>query len=271
MSERPVLELPAKPSFMVANGKTFILEEVNESPQDMLRSVEQFYMDNLEGLREKLARHISEESQADLNAQVQRIERHLASGIVALPEGVRESGSVLFLQTNKVYRSRIVLFRPTRISVVLSRVVDWMRWIDQDLSRRDAERYTKFCDWARPLIQHYRDLNQDMSAIKIDVSVNQDMVIEPMVVSYIIEENHIYGSPRGVHPHIHGHGQLCTGNTNAQVFWDDPQFKENFNSLNPHSWANSATRCAVEHKYMLKNQYFVEGRVRTQEASSWRV
>lgn len=271
MSEMPVLIMPPKPNFMVVDGKTYLVDQIELSPQDMLGSVEQFYKDQLEEMKEQVTCHVSAESQADLNAQVTRIERHLARGVIALPDGMRENGTLMYLNANRVYPTRIVLFKPTRISVVMQRVAEFVRWIDQDISRRDAERFTKFCDWARPLVQHYRTLNQDMSMVKVDIFINQDLVIEPMVCSFIAEEEQIYVAPARKHPHVHVDGHLCTGNTPVRTFWDDAGFVSNFNSLNPHSWANNGSECAEQHKMMLKNQYFLEAYVRTEEVSAWRV
>lgn len=271
MSQSPALELPIRPSFMIIDGKTFIIEQIEQSPHDMLKNVEEFYNQNLEELRAKVSKHLSEESQVDLDTQVKRIERHLASGIVALPEGLQGSGHVLFLQANKVYESKIVLFKPSRISCTLQRVEQFCAWIESEISRRDAERYTKFIEWARPLITHYRGLNRDLSSIKMDITVHQDLVIIPMVVAYCTVEQKIFVTPYMQHPHCYGDASLCTGNTNARHFWDDGGFIENFNSMNPHSFANSDCTAAQNHRQMLKNQYFIEGRVREQEATAWRV
>lgn len=271
MREVPVMALPSKPSFMVIDGKSFLVEPLTESPEQLMRSTEEYYAVNLAELKEKVLRHISEESQDDLNKQVLRIERHLNSDVVTLPEGLQEHGSLMFLADKKVYATRVVLFKPSRISCTLQMCGGFIRWIDTNLSRRDAERFTKFCDWARPILTHHREVSQDTSGVKVDIIVNQDLVIEPLVVSYVDEENLIYCYPKQKHPHAHGGGMMCTGQTNARVFWEDPNFVENFNSLNPHSWAASSTRAATEYKMFLKNQYFVEARIRTQEVSAWRV
>lgn len=271
MSEMPVLALPSKPSFMVVDGKTYLVEQVTESPQDLLKDIETFYKENLENLRAQVANHFSTESQDDLHKQVQRIERHLAAGIVALPENARSNGEVLYLQNNKVYKSRIVLFKPSRISCTMQRVTDFVFWIEQRLSKREAERYSAFLNWAKPLLSQYHLEGADTSNIKVDIMVNQDIILSPMVVTLVTDENLIYVSPRGVHPHVHTTGNLCTGTTDARIFWEDVRFIENFNSLNPHSWANSANVCADNFRQFLRNSFLVEAKIRSEEVSAWRV
>lgn len=271
MSEVPVLSLPVRPNFMVTNGKTYLLEEVNQTPEDILKTVEGYYKDNLEVLREKVVRHISAESQDDLNKQVMRIERHLSSGVIMLPENLRANGSIMALRNNKVYETRVVLFKPSRLSCTMQRISGIVTWINTEMPRREGERYSKFVEWARGMEEHFRSVHADTSSVKIDVTINQDTIVNAMVVSFTPEENLIWGSPLAVHPHIHVGGNLCTGQVTARVFWDDVNFNENFNSLNPHSWANSSTVCAQNYRQLLKNQYFVEARVREEGGSAWRV
>lgn len=273
MNEMPVLALPeSSPSFMVIDGQTYFVDKVTLSPLNMLKQVEDFYKDNLEVLKEKVAKHLSDESQKDLDIQVQRIERHLSAGVVALPDDCRTNGTILMLQNNRVYKTRIVLFKPQRISITLQRVADLVRWVNQEISRRDAERFTKFLEWAMPLIQHYRDLNQDMAGVKVDIKVDQDIIVEPMVASLDIVSHQIFVFPDGKHCHVHsGTCNLCTGQASAETFWEDPNFLENFKMVNPHSFANTSTRASQEWRMFLKNQFFVEARIRTEEGSAWRV
>lgn len=270
MTEAPVLKLPDKPNFMVIDGKTFFVKEVAQSPESILKHIEEYYNANMEDLKERVASHVSIENDEDLGRQVARIERHLTKGIVALPDNARTNGSIIMVHNNKAYETRTLLFRPTRISVTLRRVVDWVHWVETQISKKDAERFTKFLEWAKPLIVHYNSLVRDLSNIKIDITVEQDMIIEAMVASHIRDSKAIYVFPVGVHCHVHSHGLLCTGNASAEMFWDDPQFFQNFNSLNPHSFAFGDCKAARDHKLLLKNAYFIEGRVRETEGA-WRV
>lgn len=272
MRETPVLALPQAPQFMVIDGKTYVVDKVELSPTDMLQSVTDFYKDNLAVLNERMVQHISEESQQDLHNQVQRIERHLAAGVVSLPEDARRNGTILMLQNNRVYKTRVVLFKPTRVSITLQRVAEVARWINTQIPRRDAERFRRFLEWATPLIVHYRDLGQDSAGVKCDIIVEQDLVIEPMVVSLDTASRNIYAFPDGRHCHVHGGScNLCTGQATAENFWDDPQFIQNFNMVNPHSFANSSVVAAIQWRNFFKNQYFQEARIRTAEVSAWRV
>lgn len=272
MSETPVLELPEAPSFMVVDGQTFLVEKLSQSPTELLQNVHAFYKENLESLKERVANHISLASQDDLDTQVKRIERHLKTGVVMLPDALKTSGSLMMLQNNRVYATRIVLFRPTRISCTLQQVARWVLWIKDDITKRDAERFANFYNWANTLLAHYEVLKVGLASVKVDITINQDLVIEPMVVSYCPELKHIYAQPPNKHCHVHsGSNELCTGSSTAVDFWNDPGFELNFNSINPHSFANSGTPAANKIKDMLRNQYFVEAHVRGSEASAWKI
>lgn len=267
---KPELKLPDSPNFMVVNGETFFVEKINQAPESILKIVDEYYEENLNVLRAKVSRHLSEEAAADLEAQLGRIERHLRKGIVAIPDDLQNRGQLLTLANNKVYDTRILLFRPTRISITIQRLQEYVEWVEREITRKDAERFTKFVEWAKPLVQHYVDIRASLAGTKVDIKVEQDIIIEPMVAAYIAEEEIIQCAPLERHCHVHDHGRLCTGNTPPRDFWNDPQFLSNFNSINPHSFAFSSSQAARRHKEMLKNQYFVEGRVRESEGA-WRV
>lgn len=270
MSEQPVLQLPDRPNFMVINGESYLLDKVDVSPQSMFKLVEEHYKTHLEQLKETVEQHITAAAVQDLDEQVQRIERHLGNGLIALPDELRTSGTVMTLWNNRVYPTRVLLFRPTRISIVAGKIKDVLMYIECDITRREAERYTKFIEWGKPLLEHYQGLNQDLYRIKVDIYINQDLVVVPVTASLIVDENRIQVFPKEEHCHVYPEGKLCTGNTSANVFWADDGFNDNFNSINPHSFANSACVAAQDWRSMLKNQYFLEGRVRETEGA-WRV
>lgn len=267
----PVLELPKKPNFMVVEGRTYFLDEVKLSPADLLGECTKFYEDSLEVLKEQVSSHVSQEAQNDLEVQVARIERHLSAGIVVIPDHLRSRHTVLMYDDNKVHETRIIMFKPNRMTVTMQRVISFVDWINREITRKDAERFTKFVEWAKPLIDHYMGLSRDMSGIKVDIRFDQELIYHALVVAYNAEVSNVYVAPDNLHPHAHPGGRLCTGNASPREFWDDPGFADNFNSLNPHSWANSTTICAREHKNLLKNQYFVSGTVRGEEVGVWRV
>lgn len=270
MNDMPTLALPDRPNFMVADGKTYLLEKVGHSPDDMLKLIEQYYDENIKEMKNRVTNHVSRENQIDLEAQMSRIERHLNMGIVTIPDYLRGNGVILQLYANKVYDTRIVLFRPNRISVTLRMIRDYLQYLHRDITRKEAERYSRFVEWAKPLVEQYMALGQDITGIKVDISLEQDLFLEAMVASYLPSEGIIHVRPDNLHPHVHRGGKLCTGGSDPQMFWDDPQFKSNFNMLNPHSWAHQDVPCAQYHKQLLKNQYFVEGRVRVAEGA-WRI
>lgn len=272
MSEMPVLQLPEAPSFMVVDGQTFLVEKVAQTPVELLKNVQDFYEANLQTLKEQVSHHVSQENIQDLDRQVARIERHLKAGIVVLPDNLRTNGTIMMLESNKLYETRIILFRPTRISCTMQQIARWVEWIEDELSKRDGERYSRFVEWAKPLMTHLSTLPAGLAGVKVDLTVTQDLVIEPMIVSYVPASRHIFVRPGNKHCHAHsGSCHLCTGNTTAEDFWNDPQFAANFNSINPHSFANSSTEAARQLKNMFRNQYFVQGQVRESEVSAWRV
>lgn len=268
MSEPLALQMPARPNFMVVDGKTYLVDKIEQSPEDMLKHVEEFYKDSMQVMQDQVTRHLSAESRDDLHKQVERIERHLSSNVIIVPEGLRQNGTLLTLRHNKVWATKLIMFKPSRISVTMLRVTNIVHWVNNDISKRDAERFTKFVEWSTPLIAHLNGIGRDLSGIMVDITVNQDMEQHAMVVSYCVEDRHIYAFPEGVHPHVFSGGRLCTGNTNADVFWQDAGFAANFNSLNPHSFAVT-TGASNNYKQMLKNQYFIDGRIR--EEAAWRV
>lgn len=270
MNDMPPLALPDRPNFMVADGKTYLLEKVGHSPDDMLKLIEQYYDENIKEMKNRIVHHVTRENINDLDTQLRRIERHLQQGVVAIPDGLRANGTILQLYSNRVHETRIVLFRPKRISVTLRMIRDYLQWLHRDITRKEAERYSRFIEWAKPLLEHHLQRNDDISGIKVDITIEQDLFLEAMVASYLPHEQIINVRPLRVHPHVHTEGKLCTGGSTPRTFWEDPQFNDNFNMLNPHSWANSDTACAVNHKQLLRNQYFVEGRVRVAEGS-WRI
>lgn len=269
----PALDLPKQPMFMVLDGKTYFMEQMQQSPEDLLKHVMDFYKDNLDVLRDKIDNYISDESLADLDRQIVRVERHLRANLVTIPEALKANGTIMcYSSTNKVYETRIILFKPSRISVTMSRVREYVRWVKRDIPRKEAERYTKFLEWADPMLAHFDGLKADTSGIKIDIIIDQDLFVHAMVASYLVDQEFIIVSPRDIHPHTHrGGGGLCTGNSSARSFWDDPNFEQNFNSLNPHSWANGDTTVANNVQSLLKNQYFVEAHVRGEEKTGWKV
>lgn len=266
----PVLKLPDKESFLCLDGQMYFLDKMKQKPQALFKELEAYYEDHLKDAKERIAHHIADASQTDLDVQLSRIERHLRQGIVTLPDDLREQGSIMSLWTNKVYPTRIVLFKPSRISMTLRRGVDYIAWFDSNYSARDRERFTKFYEYIKPLSEHFTGLNRDLSSVKIDIMVKQDLVIYPMVVSHIVPEKRIQVMPFSEHCHCYGDGRLCTGNAPAEAFWNDPGFLLNFNSINPHSFANSGGASALHHKEMFRNVYFQEGRVRESEGP-WRV
>lgn len=265
----PELRLPDEPQFMIANGKTYLLEEVRESPTDFLANVRTYYEESCKTAREQLVNYINTESQTDLNAQIDRIQKHNSRAVITVPENMRAKGTIMMFSDNKVFQTRIMLFRPSRLSCTLSRLRDYVRWVNNEIPRRDAERYTTFVKTTSDLIMHFEGRGADLSAVKMDVTFEQDLVIEPMVVAYLTNEKQIYCMPQNVHCHVHSYGKLCTGNTPENTFWNDPGFAANFNSINPHSFANSDARSARVHREMLKNSYIKTVEVR-QEAA-WRV
>lgn len=274
MSDLPVLELPKAPNFMVVDGQTFRVDKVTASPTQMLKHIEDFYTANLEVLKSKVTKHITDENLADLDRQVTRIERHLTTGIVALPDNLRNTGSVMYLHNNKVYETRIMLFRPTRISCTLGRVYEIIEWTRSSaMTRKDAERFSRFVEWGVPMIAHYRTLPtpRDLHSVKVDIKIEQDLIVESLIASYVQQDNYIYCRPLHLHPHVYPEGRLCTGSTPAGIFWDDPQFKQNFNMMNPHSFANTTTNAAQQYRQLFKNQYFVEATIRENEGGAWRV
>ena len=174
----PVLTMPRKPDFLVIGGKTFFLEDTALSPEDLFKRMTEFYEDSLEALKDKVATHCSQEAKDDLNHQLARIERHVQRGVVVLPDECRDSGNVVMVYANKAYPTRIMLFRPTRLSVVLSRVLDWVGYVKRDISRKDAERYSNFMAWAEPLVSAHSTVppNGGLSSIKVDITINQDVI-----------------------------------------------------------------------------------------------
>lgn len=269
MSDIPVLQLPDRPNFMVVDGKTYLMESVKQSPDDLLKSVEEYYAQNMQEMTSRVTNHFTRENQSDLEAQMTRIERHLNAGVVTIPEGLRANGVILQLYANKVYETRIVLFRPKRISVTMRMVRDYLQYLHRDITRKEAERYSRFIEWAKPLLEHHLQRNDDITGIKVDIMLEQDLFLEAMVASYLPTENIIHVRPDNLHPHVHLGGKLCTGSASPRDFWEDPQFNDNFNMLNPHSWAHSDTPCAIHYRSLLRNQYFVEGRLRVTEGG-WR-
>lgn len=269
-TQAPHLEMPSKPNFMVINGKVYNFDELKLSPQDMLHNIEAYYANDIASLKQEMAAHLSSECRADLDIQIQRLERHQDRTIISVPENLTENGTILYLDHNKVHETRLILYKPHRISVTLQRVIAFISWINNDLSRREADKYTKFIEAANTVISLPR--TRDLASIKIDIMVSQDIIIAPLIASLLRDENKIKVTPINIHAHAFrdGDNKLCTNNVTAIAFWDDPNFMENFNSLNPHSFANSDAPAARHYKSMLQNKYFQHLTIR-EENSPWRV
>lgn len=271
MSGMPTLALPEAPNFMVVNGQTFLVDKVDRSPSDLMKSVTAYYEGNLAALKQQVAAHVGQEGVEDLNRQVTRIEQHLKSGVISLAENLRLPNKVLMHKNNRVYEARIIPYRPNRMSGNLGSFQAIKGWIERDISKRDAERYTSFLNWLNPLLEHFILLKRDLYGVKADLYFTQDLVIGAHVCCFNEQDKAIYVTPHYNHPHVHGDGHLCTGGTDSKTFWEDPQFALNFNMINPYSPANSSAEAYTRHKEFLKNAYFTEGRVREQEVSAWRV
>lgn len=246
-------------SFAVIDGKMFLLDGVNSSPKEVIEDLKAMYQTQVDEIKHTVATEDLRAWQQEWERMIGAYERKLArSGRgVLVPNDFDRQAVVI---SGGAYAPvRLVRYNPNLIRGHISRFKELVRSIETG-------------SWGEWNIEQFSKLKKALfrkTDGNVTAHISQSLIDAPVAVAYIDPRVQVANGFRTYH--TFSDGRLCTGTAAPRVFYDAPDFVQNFNTINPYSPAQDHVRAndgsrSVHFYEFLKDEYVTEIKV---EVGTW--
>ena len=253
---KPVFNIPEPPSFLVKEGKVYMITELNCDVSKAFKSIDKWYLHKLNEAIEPFIRQRSKQDQDDLEKQLAHISKHNLNNIVTVDSELTKIIQPLVCVAGKVYNARLIDYNPQKACFSWYHLNEYVSYIVRNTM--PEERDNKYSN----ILAMWEDCGHTNSLDRYyDIELKQDLVRFPCLVTYANGISRIICTPKTYH--TYNDSKLCTGDVSALTFWIQEDFVSNFNQINFSSVANMI----VNWTSILQDKYIVSWKVR--EDTSW--
>lgn len=251
--EQPLFSVPEEPSFLVKEGKVYKITELSCDVEKAFSSINKWYAHKVKEAIEPFVQQRGREDQESLKAQLAHIAKHNQIGHVVVPANLVSGYKPLVVIAGKVYVGRLVQYSPQKASFNWSTLGEWISYLSRS-KMGDLDQYKDLCamwDACEKVLDYHK---------YFDVELNQNLINFPCMVAYDKVSRRLIVNPRTFH--TYSDNKLCTGIVSAEMFFNQKEFEDNFNSINFSSLAHEL----VGWTYLLQDKYITNWEIRKDSA-----